>query len=100
MGEPGPDRIKKATRIAKVVKIYSFNSKSDVWWAQNEAKLTDLNAYIYQVAWHQLQPLVKLVQRTMDMTLTLSEQTAYFTTATGDCEITYTTLQKPKRVDN
>ena len=28
VGEPSADRIKKATRIAEVVKVYSFNSKS------------------------------------------------------------------------
>jgi uncharacterized protein YaeQ len=31
LGEPSPDRIKKASRIAKEVKVYSFNRKSSHW---------------------------------------------------------------------
>ena len=34
VGEPAVDRIKKATRLSTAVKVYSFNSKSDVWWNQ------------------------------------------------------------------
>ena len=36
IGEPSFDRIKKSIRAAKNVKIYSLNTKSDVWWGQLE----------------------------------------------------------------
>ena len=29
VGEPSPDRLKKASRLAERVRVYSFNSKSD-----------------------------------------------------------------------
>ena len=32
VGEPSPERVKKATRLARAVKIYSFNTKSEAWW--------------------------------------------------------------------
>jgi len=38
VGEPSLERIKKARRLSPVVKIYSFNSKSDRWWTQGQAK--------------------------------------------------------------
>jgi uncharacterized protein YaeQ len=37
VGEPAVERIKKATRIAAKVKVYSFNSKSASWWSQNQS---------------------------------------------------------------
>ena len=36
VGEPSLDRIKKATRLAQRVDIFSFTSKSDVWWEQTK----------------------------------------------------------------
>ncbi|MFT5579343.1 MAG: hypothetical protein ACI9WS_002102, partial [Paraglaciecola psychrophila] len=32
VGEPAAERIKKATRQAKRVKVFSFNSKATTWW--------------------------------------------------------------------
>ena len=42
VGEPDAERIKKSTRKAQLVKVYSFNSKSDVWWEQSKAKFEQL----------------------------------------------------------
>jgi len=39
VGEPQHLRIKKASRRAKSVKIYSFNEKSDTWWASERKKI-------------------------------------------------------------
>lgn len=36
VGEPEAERIKKASRQAKQVAVYSFNSKSAVWWEKNK----------------------------------------------------------------
>ena len=38
VGEPSIDRIKKASRIAKEVKVYSFNRKSKPWKAKTGPK--------------------------------------------------------------
>ncbi|MEK7302002.1 MAG: YaeQ family protein, partial [Pseudomonadota bacterium] len=67
VGEPAPDRIKKATRLAQTVKVYSFNSKSDIWWKQEQEKLNKLTASIFQFQWQNIQELAKLVRRTMDI---------------------------------
>lgn len=93
VGEPTADRIKKATRLASTVKIYSFNSKSDVWWDQGRVKFNELKASIFQFQWESIQSLATLVQRTMDISVTISDDSAYFATDSGQCEISWVPLQ-------
>jgi len=38
IGEPTFYRMKKATRLSPTIKVYSFNLKSDSWWAKEQAK--------------------------------------------------------------
>jgi len=93
VGEPAPDRIKKATRVAKAVRVYSFNTKSDVWWQQGKAKFADLPVSVCQIRWDSAQALARLVERTMELSLTISEETAYFSSGQGDCEVSWIALQ-------
>ncbi|MBY0475787.1 MAG: YaeQ family protein [Nitrosomonas sp.] len=92
IGEPAPDRIKKATRLAQTVKVYSFNSKSNVWWRQEQTKFNALTATIFQFQWHNIQTLAKLAQRTMDISVTISEESAYVATESGECEVNWVSL--------
>ena len=64
-GEPDPERIKKATRLAKQVKVYSFNTKSDVWWKQNESKFARLNATIVRLEHQGIQAFSQMTARTL-----------------------------------
>lgn len=93
VGEPAADRIKKATRFAQIVKVYSFNSKSNIWWIQEQIKLNKLSASIFQFQWQNIQALAKLVQRTMDISVTITEESAYIATESGECEVTWISLQ-------
>ena len=93
VGEPAADRIKKATRLAQTVKVYSFNSKSDVWWKQEQEKLNKLTAAIFQFQWQNIQALAKMVQRTMDISVTITGDSAYVATESGECEVNWVTLQ-------
>lgn len=93
MGEPAFDRIKKATRLAKTVKVYSFNNKSDVWWRQEQSKFSVLTASIYQFPWPSIHALGLLVERTMETSITISGTTAYVSAALGEVEIPMTPLQ-------
>ncbi|MFT5032754.1 MAG: hypothetical protein ACI89D_000269 [Bermanella sp.] len=92
VGEPGVDRIKKASRISEGVRIYSFNSKSSVWWKQEGSKLNALKAEVFQVDWEGAQRLAAMVERTMDFSLTLSEGSAYFAADNNDCELSWIAL--------
>lgn len=94
VGEPQPERIKKASRQAKVLKVYSFNSKSDTWWQQNREKLlANKNAQFYQFEWPQIQSLATFTQRTMDWSLSISDQSIYITDAEQSLELSVTALR-------
>ena len=93
IGEPAVERIKKATRIAKQVKVFSFNTKSDVWWDQGKNKFSQLNASFYRLEWDGIKTLATMVQRTMDFSVTITGDSAYIASESGECEIAWETLQ-------
>lgn len=93
VGEPSVERIKKDCRLAKVVKVYSFNSKSDVWWSQSENKVKQMPVSVYKFEWDEIQSLAALVQRTMDISVSITGDSAYVATESGECELNWTVLQ-------
>lgn len=93
IGEPAYDRVKKATRLARAVKVYSFNTKADVWWEQGKTKFSDLHASFYRFDNQSIQNLAGLVERTTEMSVTITGHSAYVTTEKGDCEISWTALK-------
>lgn len=94
VGEPSVERIKKASRITKDVKIYSFNNKAPTWWQQNEQQLTSLNAAIYQFPWEQVQSLASIIDRGVDLSMTISENSVYVASDLGECELILEQLQR------
>ncbi len=93
VGEPSLERIKKASRQAQALKIYCFNSKADVWWTQAQAKISRMKAAIYQFQWEEIQALAAMVQRTMEISVTITGDSAYIATELGECEINWKELQ-------
>lgn len=93
VGEPAPDRIKKSTRHANAVKIYCFNSKADVWWEQSRGKISQLKASVYKFDWNEIQSLAALVQRTMDISISITGDSAYVATESGECEVNWVELK-------
>ena len=93
VGEPLPERIKKATRLARTVKVYSFNANSTVWWNQHQHKFSTLKAEVFQLPWEAVEALAAMAQRTMDFSLTVSDNTAYFSSDSGSCELPIVQLQ-------
>jgi len=97
VGEPSVDRIKKATRLSPLVRVYSFNSKSDVWWDQGRAKFNELAASVYRLQWESVREMAALVQRTMDLSVTITGDSAYVAAAAGECEVSWVALQVASR---
>ena len=93
VGEPAFDRVKKATRIARQVKVYSFNSKSDVWWSQSQNKFNALSAEIVRFDDKNINSLADLLERTMDLSITITGESAYIAAEKGECEVSWQTLQ-------
>lgn len=92
VGEPAAERIKKATRQAKSVKVYSFNAKSNVWWNQDSKHFLKLNAEFYRFSWPAIQQFKRLLERTMDISISITNNSAYVATAKGECEIAWEKL--------
>ncbi|GEK12484.1 hypothetical protein GNP81_07240 [Aliivibrio fischeri] len=92
-GEPDADRMKKATRQSKETKVYSFNSKSEVWWKQNQSKFSAYSVDVVRFDWEQIQAFAALLQRTMDISVMITGDSAFISTEQGECEVTWETLQ-------
>jgi uncharacterized protein YaeQ len=93
VGEPSIERVKKASRIAGEVKVYSFNRKSIPWWEQGRDKFARLKASFYRFDWQNIQSLAALYQRTMQLSITITGDSAYVATGLGECEVSWLTLQ-------
>ena len=93
VGEPAVDRIKKNCRLAKSVKIYCFNSKANVWWSQLQTKINQMPVSVYQFDWENIQLLASMVQRTMDISISITGDSAYVATESGECEAGWERLQ-------
>jgi uncharacterized protein YaeQ len=97
VGEPSAERIKKATRAAKQVVVYCFNSKASTWWNLEASKLDSDKLAVFQLPWLEVKALAALVERTMDISVTLSGDSIYVATAQGEQEITLTALKNSDR---
>lgn len=94
VGEIAIDRVKKATRQASAVKIYCFNTKSDVWWKQIKEKMTQLKVSVFRFDWDNLKTLASFAQRTMEISISITGDSLYISTESGECEVNCTTLQE------
>ncbi|MFT5218430.1 MAG: hypothetical protein ACI9LO_001291 [Planctomycetota bacterium] len=93
VGEPAAERIKKATHLAPTTRIYSFNSKSDVWWSQLGKDCEKLNVEVFRFDHEAITTMAQLLQRTMDMAVIISDNSAYISAAGGECQVGWVCLQ-------
>lgn len=93
VGEPAFERLKKASRLAKRTLVYSFNSKSEVWWKQSQPLLQNLKIEIRRFYWPEIQQVSAQVARTVDWTITLSGESIYVATQDTQFEINWQILQ-------
>nr|WP_255533763.1 YaeQ family protein [Reinekea sp. G2M2-21] len=92
LGEPSVERVKKASRMAQQVKVYSFNSKSDVWWQQESGKFKRLEADFIQFNYDEISNLAALVARTMKWFVTINDSSASVHTEQGEVDINWSLL--------
>lgn len=93
IGEPSFDRMKKACRLAKETFLYSFNSKSAVWWKQNEAQFSQLPIKVFSFDWSHIQALANEVERTMNWSITISDEALFISTKSEQIEVQWIPLQ-------
>jgi uncharacterized protein YaeQ len=93
VGEPSFDRMKKACRLAKNTFVYSFNTKSDVWWKQNKLQFETLPIQFFAFQWPQIQALAKQVERKSSWSITISDDSLYVSTAIEQLEMNWRVLK-------
>ena len=77
--------------------MYCFNSKASTWWNLEASKLDSDKLAVFQLPWLEVKALAALVERTMDISVTLSGDSIYVATAQGEQEITLTALKNSDR---
>lgn len=94
VGEPDSERVKKATRKSQVVKIYSFNTKSETWWVQSKPKFGFLNTEVIRFDYDEVDQVAGMLERTVDWSVTITGQSAYIAGESTEVEVTWETLQE------
>ena len=85
VGQPSPERLKKASSQSQSVKVFSYGRGLDVWWKANSAAIRALpKVSIHYFAADELQSLVSLADKTMNLSVTITESIAYVSGVAGD----------------
>lgn len=89
VGQPTPDRLKKASSQALAVKLFSYGRGLDMWWKTNATAIKALPKVTVQYfAADDLQALCGLAEKTMSFTVTITETIAYISTVTDNVAVT------------
>lgn len=82
VGQPAPDRLKKASGQAQAVRVFSYGRGLDVWWKTNSSAIRALpKVSIQYFSTDELQPLCALADKTMKLAVTITETIAYISSA-------------------
>lgn len=82
VGQPAPERVKKASNQSQAVYIFSFGRGVDVWWKTNGDAIKALpKVTTYMFAAEEIKALCGLADKTMKLTVTITENTAYVANA-------------------
>ena len=93
VGEPSFDGIKKSCRLAKNTYVYCFNSKANQWWKQSQAQFSALPVSVVCFDWENIQALAALLTRTSDLSVTLSDNSAFIAAEHAQVEVNWQVLQ-------
>lgn len=94
VGQPAPDRLKKAQGIAESVKVFTYGRGMDIWWRTHKAAIHAMpKVQVYYFDANELQNLTKLAAKTMNLTVSIAEASAYISTT--DENISVSLLDMP-----
>ncbi len=94
VGEPSAERARKAAGRAEQVLVYSFNSKSDVWWRTTGPDVRSPRVRVYRIPWEQAQQLGALARRTLKLSVTVAAGSAFVAAESGECEVSWQELER------
>lgn len=88
VGQPAPDRLKKAQGVAQRVLVFAYGRGMDIWWRQQGAAIRALGKVkvsYFDAA--ELQELTQLAAKTMNLTISITEAVAYVSSADHNISI-------------
>lgn len=89
VGQPAPERLKKASGQAQEVKVFAYGRGMNEWWKANALAITALpKVTTHYFSADELQQLSGLADKTMNLTVTITEAIAYVSSSTRDVTVT------------
>jgi len=89
VGQPDPERLKKASGRSEKVCVYAFGRGLESWWNLNSVALSKLaKVQVYALDWQAIETLAQLWQRTLNVSVTITEGIAYI--SVGDISLQVT----------
>lgn len=89
VGQPMPDRLKKASSQAEKVEVFTYGRGHDVWWNTHANAINNLpKVSLYFFAAEELQALSVLAAKTMNLNVTIVENIAYVSSSDANFEVT------------
>jgi uncharacterized protein YaeQ len=73
--------------------VYSFNSKSNAWWKQSQAQFSTLPVNVLSFDWQEIQALSALLARKLELSITLSGESAFIAAEHEQVEVNWQALQ-------
>ena len=87
VGQPAPDRLKKASSQSQAVRVFAYGRGLEIWWKNNAAAIQALpKVSIQYFAADELQAACACIEKTMNLSVSITEGLAYV--SAGDA--TYT----------
>lgn len=94
VGQPALDRLKKARGQSEAVKVFAYGRGMEIWWSQQSAAISALpKVTLNCFAPDELKKLTEIVERTMNLSVTIAENTAYV--SCGDDNLSISLLGCP-----
>ncbi|MGF1760665.1 YaeQ family protein [Photobacterium sagamiensis] len=90
LGLPDEKRIRKASNKSKQVIIFAYGDRAaPIWWQQNKNKITQFdNISVVYIKDETLAELEALIERSMQIQLTIEGEQGWLSSNNGDCTIT------------
>jgi len=89
VGQPAPDRLKKASGQAQCVKVFTYGRGMHEWWKTHATAINALpKVTVNSFSADELQQLSVMADKTMALAVTITEGIAYVSTATDNVAIT------------
>lgn len=88
VGQPSPERLKKGASQSSAVKVFSYGRGLEVWWKSNGATINSFpKVEIHFFDADEMQALTELAEKTMNLTVTITESIAYISNSKVDVVI-------------